>query len=86
MEQALECHLQTLQSSTAGIKLPVLTLQIADIVQYCCMHIKGCRVVFCDLFNRAQREMGQGVKEGKGEGKKQPNTLYYAYKVSDMKY
>jgi len=75
-----------LQSTTVGVKLPMLTFQITDTVQYYCMHIKGCRVVFCDLFNRAQREMGQGVKEGEEKGKKQPNTLYYAYKVSDMKY
>jgi hypothetical protein len=34
------------------------------------MHIKGCRVVFCDLFNRAQREMGQGVKESEEKGEK----------------
>lgn len=86
MEQALESHLQALQSTTAGAKLPMLTLQITDTVQYYCMHIKGWRVVFRDLFSRAQREMGQGVKEGEGDGKKQPNTLYYAYKVSDMKY
>jgi hypothetical protein len=26
------------------------------------------------------------LKKAKGEGKKQPNMLYYAYKVSDMKY
>lgn len=86
MEQALECHKQALQSTTAGIKLATPTLQITDTAQYYCMHIKGCRVVFCDLFNRAQREMGQGVKEGEGERKEQTNTLYYAYKVSDMKY
>lgn len=86
MEQALECHLQALQSTTAGVKLRMLTLQIIDTVQYYFIHMKGCRVVFFDLFNRAQREMGQGIKEGEEEGKKQPNTLYYAYKVSDMKY
>jgi len=86
MEQALECHIQALQSTTAGVKLPMPTLQITDIVQYYCMHIKSSRVVFCDLFKRAQRVMGQGVKEGEEEGKKQPNTVYYAYKVSDMKY
>jgi hypothetical protein len=71
---------------TVRVKLPMLTLQISDTVQYYCMHIMGCRVVFCDLLNRTQREMGQGVKEGKGEVKKQPNTLHYAYKVSHMKY
>jgi len=70
MEQALECHLQALQSTTAGIKLPMLTVQITDTVQYYCMHIKGCIVVFCHLFNTAQRETGQGVKEGEEEGKK----------------
>jgi len=47
----------------------------ADTVQYYCMHIKGCRVVFCHLFNRAQREMGQGVKEGAGRGKN--NQTHY---------
>jgi hypothetical protein len=30
MEQAFECHLQALQSTTTGIKLPMLTLQITD--------------------------------------------------------
>jgi hypothetical protein len=29
---------------------------------------------------------GRELKKAKGRGKKQANTLYYAYKVSDMKY
>lgn len=51
----------------------------ADTVQYYCMHIKGCRVVFCHLFNRAQREMGQGVKEGAGRGKN--NQTHYIMNI-----
>ena len=74
------------RSTAAEVKLPMLTLQITDIVQYYCTNKVGCKVVFCELFIRTQREIGQGAKEAKGRGEKHANTLYYAYKVSDMKY